>query len=106
MVAINRVRMSGLAGLIAVGLVALVSRAAIAAIPCGELNNLSTGGAAQICGGICPEGQTCKDVEPPCAGSLSGTDGGASGTCSANVTCQCVEDLHPGIVNSLLRHQR
>jgi hypothetical protein len=105
MVAINRVRMSGLVGLIAVGLVALASRAAIAAVPCEIVNNFSTGGAADVCGGICPEGQTCKLVAPACGANLSGTQGGAS-TCNPPATCQCIDDLDPGIVNSLLRHQR
>ncbi|MBI1813919.1 MAG: hypothetical protein HYR72_02970 [Deltaproteobacteria bacterium] len=98
--------MSGLVGLIAVGLVTLASPAAIGAFTCDIVNNFSTGGAADICGGSCPEGQTCKLAELPCAGGLSGTDGAASGQCSADVTCECVDDLAPGIVNSLLRHQR
>ncbi|MBI1813922.1 MAG: hypothetical protein HYR72_02985 [Deltaproteobacteria bacterium] len=104
MVAVNNVRIVLVAGaLILAALLASTPRSVAQQFTC-DIDELSTNGPATQCSGTCPIGQTCQSVESPCPLLESGTAGAAGCAAEIRFTCACLVD--PGIVNSLLRHQR
>jgi hypothetical protein len=103
MVLVDRMRTLLMAeALILTALLASTPRSVAQQFTC-DIDELSTESAVQ-CSGTCPIGQTCKSVESPCPPLLSGTAGAAGCAAEIRFACACVTD--PGIVNSLLRHQR